>query len=78
MNAFGTAIGGRPRSKEKQTMNVCFGSLADITACSRHVRFAPDSGHSSVQVGCPTSANSGHRIGEPFGKKKRPKVQELL
>ena len=33
--------------------NVRFGSLADITARSRHVRFTPDSGHSSVQVGCP-------------------------
>ena len=38
-----------------------FGSLADITARSRHVRFTPDSGHSSVQVGCPKSATSGHR-----------------
>ena len=26
----------------------------------RHVRFTPDSGHSSVQVGCPKSANSRH------------------
>ena len=25
--------------------NVCLGSLADITACSSHVRFAPKSGH---------------------------------
>ena len=29
------------------------GSLADLTSRSRHVRFTPDSGHSSVQVGCP-------------------------
>jgi hypothetical protein len=36
--------------------NVRLGSLADITARSRHVRFTPDSGHSSVQVGCPKSA----------------------
>jgi len=36
------------------------GSLADITARSRHVRFTPDSGHSSVQVGCPESAKSRH------------------
>ena len=41
--------------------DVRFGSLADITARSRHVRFTPDSGHSSVQVGCPKSARSGHR-----------------
>ena len=46
--------GGLPR-------NVGFGSLADITARSRHVRFAPDIGHSSVQVGCPKSAKSRHK-----------------
>jgi hypothetical protein len=33
-------------------------SLADITARSSHVRFAPKSGHSSVRVGCPKSAKS--------------------
>ena len=38
-----------------------FGSLADITARSRHVRFTPDSGHSSLQVGCPLSARSRHK-----------------
>src|SRR6478609_6542218 len=43
--------------------NVRLGSLADITARSRHVRFTLDSGHSSVQVGCPKSANS--RRGKP-------------
>jgi hypothetical protein len=37
-----------------------FGSLADIAARSRHVRFAPDSGHLSAQVGCPKSAISGY------------------
>ena len=41
--------------------NVRFGSLADITARSRHVRFTFDSGHSSVQVGCPLCAISGHK-----------------
>jgi hypothetical protein len=41
---------------------VSFGSLADITGRSCHVRFTPDSGHSSVQVGCPKSAISGHSI----------------
>jgi hypothetical protein len=40
---------------------ICFGSLADMTARSRHVRFTPDSGHCSVQVRCPKSATSGHR-----------------
>jgi hypothetical protein len=39
--------------------DVRFGSLADITARSRHVRFTSDSGHSSVQVGCPKSAITG-------------------
>jgi hypothetical protein len=36
-------------------MNVRFGSLADILTSSRHVRFTPNSGHSSMQVGCPNS-----------------------
>jgi hypothetical protein len=30
--------------------NVRYGSLADITVRSRHVRFTPDSGHSSVHL----------------------------
>jgi hypothetical protein len=42
--------------------NVCYGSLADITTRLRHVRFTPDSGHSSERVGCPKSAISGHRF----------------
>ena len=29
---------------------------------AQHVRFTPDSGHSSVQVGCPKSAKSGHLV----------------
>ena len=41
-------------------LNVRYGSLADIRARLRHVRFTPDSGHSSVPVGCPKSAKSGH------------------
>jgi hypothetical protein len=53
-----------PRSKSGllERRDVRFGSLADMTACSRHVRFTPDSGHSSVQVGCPLSANSRHSL----------------
>jgi hypothetical protein len=39
-----------------RSLNVCFGSLADIAARSRTVRFTPDSGHSSVEVGYPKSA----------------------
>jgi hypothetical protein len=38
--------------------HVRFGSLADITARWPHVRFAPDSGHSSAEVGCSRSARS--------------------
>jgi hypothetical protein len=34
----------------------------DIIQRQCHVRFSPDSGHSSVQVGCLKSANSGHSI----------------
>ena len=41
--------------------DVRFGSLADITARPRHVCFTPESRHSSVRVGCPKSAKSGHR-----------------
>jgi hypothetical protein len=39
-------------------VDVRFGSLADITARSRHFRFTHDSGHSSVRLGCPKSARS--------------------
>ena len=39
-----------------QAADVRFGSLADIIQRQRHVRFTPDSGHSSVPVGL-----SGHR-----------------
>ena len=42
--------------------NVRFGSLADITARSCHVRFTPDSGHSSVQE--PKKANNRRRLNE--------------
>jgi hypothetical protein len=45
---------------ENCVANVRFGSLADIMARSRRVRFIPDSGHSSVQARCPKSAISGH------------------
>ena len=41
--------------------HVRFGSLEDIRERIRDVRFTPDSGHSSVQVGCPRSAISGLR-----------------
>ena len=43
------------------SIDVRFGSIADITPRARHVRFTPDSGHSSVQVVCPLSAKSGHQ-----------------
>ena len=41
---------GTAREDEWYAKNVRFGSLADIVQPSRHVRFTPDSGHSSVQV----------------------------
>jgi len=47
--------------------NVRYGSLTEITPRWRHVRFTPDSGHSTVQVGCPKSANSGLRSSLPWG-----------
>jgi hypothetical protein len=51
---------------------VRYGSLADITAPSRHVRFTPDNGQPSVQVGCPLCANSGHY---GSGCRRRPRPQ---
>jgi len=41
--------------------DVRFGSLADIRADMRDVRFTPESGHSSERVGCPLSASSGYK-----------------
>src|SRR6478609_11603618 len=57
---------GRPLGSGFRTVlsHVRFGSLADIRTSPRHVRFTPDSGHSSVQVGCPLSANSGRSRGQ--------------
>src|SRR6476659_10864961 len=48
------------RLEEGRPLHVRLGSEADITARSSHVRFTPKSGHSSVRVGCPKSAISGH------------------
>jgi hypothetical protein len=44
-------------------LNVRFGSLADITARWRHVRFTPNSGHLSVRAGwrlVPIADSAGH------------------
>src|SRR4029453_1671773 len=41
-------------------VNVRFGSLADISECPKHVRFAPESGHVRCNEGCPLRTNSGH------------------
>ena len=56
-------LGSRCMSKRitQSKSRLFFGSLADKTTRSRHVRFTPDSGHSSVRVGCLKSANSGHQ-----------------
>jgi hypothetical protein len=70
------AVGKKPIKKKPVSyasaqrsisQNVRFGSLADMTDRSCHVRFTPDSGHSSAQVGCPLSANSGHHMSFSFG-----------
>jgi hypothetical protein len=50
--------------KRDRWPDVRFGSLADITARSRHVRFIPDSGHSLVHLECPKSAISRYAYGE--------------
>ena len=42
--------------------HVRFGSLTDIVQRPRHVRFTPDSGHSSAQVGCPLADISARRV----------------
>ena len=49
-----------------------FGSFADITAGLRHVRFAPNNGHSSVRVGCPLSdlQNARHALDRRFSRRK--------
>ena len=43
------------------SVDVIFGSLADMTALSRDVRYTPKSGHGSERVECPKSARSRHR-----------------
>ena len=43
----------RPAPGDQKNGNVCFGSLADITACSartKYVRFSPKSGHFRVEL----------------------------
>jgi hypothetical protein len=42
-------------------MHVRFGPLADIAGCLIDVRFTPESGHRLSALGCPLSANKGHR-----------------
>ena len=49
-------------SRYAKSVYVRYGSLADITARSRHIRFTPDSGHSAVQLECPKSVISGHAL----------------
>src|SRR5262249_12503654 len=66
--------------------HVRFGSLADIKERQSHVRFTPESRHSSAPVACPLSANSGHwplfdRIGlftAPPRRRAWPKCRRLL
>src|SRR5262249_17154331 len=44
-------------------LNVRYGPLADIKERQSHVRFTPESRHSSAPVACPLSAKSGHTWG---------------
>jgi hypothetical protein len=57
-----------------QHQHVRFGSLADVEARERDVRFTPESGHSRVSIECLLSANSGHRGATwPRRTKKEPR-----
>ena len=44
-------------------VRVCFGSLAEVPARRRRVRFTPDSGHPLAPEKCRLWANSGHGTG---------------
>ena len=44
----------------RRACSVCFGSLADVRAWIRHVRFTLKSGHAQSRYQCLQSANSGH------------------
>ncbi|MES0385123.1 MAG: hypothetical protein ABUJ98_11105, partial [Hyphomicrobium sp.] len=50
-----------------ETIDVRFGSEADILDARSNVRFTPESGHFQRQRSCPLSAISGHRRFEPDG-----------
>ena len=54
--------------------NVRFGSLADIKERQSHVRFTPESRHSSAPVACPLSAISGH---PPLRRREVSRALEL-
>jgi hypothetical protein len=54
--------------------DVRFGSLADITVPSRHVRFTPDSGHSADGLTCPFCAISGHGASFEFLECHEPRA----
>jgi hypothetical protein len=46
-------------TKIDANLNVRFGSLADLLTSPRHVRYSPQSGHSSARFAHPQSADSG-------------------
>jgi hypothetical protein len=50
------------RNDFAQAWDVRFGSLADISQSSLHVRFTPESRHSSAPLGCPLCAINGHEV----------------
>ena len=49
------------RSHALVSLDVRFGSLADILQRGDDVRFAPEGGHVQCTRQCPLCANSGHR-----------------
>jgi hypothetical protein len=48
-------------ARNSKTVDVRFGSKADIDERLTDVRFAPESRHCWATVGCPLCANSRHR-----------------
>ena len=50
----------RDVSSGREFPDVCLGSLADITARSRHVRFPPKADIRQRELACPLCAKSRH------------------
>ena len=59
-------------SQQNGTLDFRDGSTSDISTALIHVRFTPESGHSSVQLACPLWANSGHSNRSALAKRRTP------